>query len=127
MKRYTLAAIAALFILISCEKEEEAVSQGPPVIERVRLSDPATADSSLSSATLGSTLVIVGQNLGSVKAVFLNNYEVGVNAAYATDNYLIIGVSDSVPTIATDPGVPNELKIVSPFGEAVYGFQVLPP
>ncbi|QEC51366.1 hypothetical protein EDD80_101129 [Anseongella ginsenosidimutans] len=127
MKRYILTFITALFILVSCEKEEEPISQGVPFIERVRLSDPATADSSLSSATLGSTLVIVGNNLGSVEAVFINNYRVGVNAAYATNNHLIVSVSDSVPTVATDPDVPNVIKVVNPFGEAVYQFQVLPP
>lgn len=127
MNRYTITIIVALFSLSSCEKEEEAISQGPPAIERVRLSDPSTTDSSLRDATLGSTLVIVGQNLGSVEAVFLNNYQVGINAAYATDTYLIINVPDSVPTVATDPDVPDEIRVVNPFGEAVYDFQVLPP
>jgi hypothetical protein len=118
-----LFAIGCLFFF-ACQDDDNS---RPPVIERVRLSDPSTAESSLEKATLGSTLAIVGRNLASTRAVYLNNYEVSVNAAYATNSYLLVNVPDSVPTIAKDPNVPNELRVVTNFGETTFPFQILPP
>lgn len=118
--------LGGLFVFSSCEQEEE-VSAGVPVIERVRLTDPSTADSTLSGATLGSTLAIVGRNLANTNAVYLNNYRVQVNPAYATNTHLIVQISDSVNTVATNPNVPNEVRVINPYGEATYNFQVLPP
>ncbi|WPP50709.1 glycan-binding surface protein [Catalinimonas niigatensis] len=117
--------IAALGLLSACEDDD--MSTGAPIIERVRLTDPTTADSSFISATLGSTLAIIGQNLGSAEYVYINGYQIRVNSAYATERNLIISILDSVPTIATNPDVPNTLRVVSPYGEATYDFQTLPP
>lgn len=103
------------------------VAAGPPSIERVRLTDPKTTDSSLSQATLGSTLAIVGKNLVGATTVAFNGYVVDVNPVYATDQYLVITVPDSVPTVATNPNVPDELKVSTPKGEATYKFKILPP
>jgi hypothetical protein len=128
VRKITWAVILFLIsctFFISCQDDDD--NGGPPVIERVRLSDPNTAESSLEKATLGSTLAIVGRNLSTTRVVYLNNYEVSVNAAYATDNYLLIGVPDSVPTVAKDPNVPNELRVVTNFGETTFPFQILPP
>lgn len=115
----------ALGILSACEDDE--MSNGAPMIERVRFTDPTTADSSFSKAPLGSTLAIVGQNLATSEYVYINGYQIRVNSAYATDRHLIVSVLDSVPTIATDPDVPNTLRVVNPYGEATYDFQTLPP
>jgi hypothetical protein len=118
--------IGCAIMLSSCEREEE-FGTGAPVIERVRLTDPTTADSSLSKATLGSTLAIVGKNLGSAQYVTINEYRVNVNPTYATDTHLIVSILDSVPTIATNPDVPNNLTVYTRYGQATYQFQTLPP
>lgn len=120
-----LFLIAALGVLSSCEDED--MGTGAPIIERVRYTDPTTADSSFTKAPLGSTLAIVGQNLSTSEYVYINGYQIRVNSAYATDNHLIVSVLDSVPTIATNPDVPNTLRVVNPYGEATYDFQTLPP
>ncbi|WP_332910434.1 glycan-binding surface protein [Algoriphagus boritolerans] len=51
----------------------------------------------------------------------------GVNTAYVTNNSVIVTVGDSVPTVATDPNVPNKLRLVTKSGESVIDFQTLPP
>jgi hypothetical protein len=112
--------------LVSCDPDDSDGSL-PPVIERIRNTDPDTADSAFVSASLGSTLAIIGQNLGTTEAVFLNDYPLGVNPAFVTNNTIIIQVSDSVPTVATNPDVPNKLRVVTQFGEAIMDFQTLPP
>lgn len=120
--------LGSIFFLAACQDEEQ-MGTGAPVIERVRLTDTtqASADTSLSQATLGSTIAIVGQNLASAQYVYLNDYEIPVNSAYATDQYLIVQVVDSVPTVATRPNVSNQLRVVTPYGQATYEFQTLPP
>lgn len=121
--------LSSIIIVYSCTKDKNFIQTagGPPKIERIRLADPTTKDSSLTKAGLGSTIVIVGSNLANAQTVSFNGYKVVVNPAYATDKYLIITISDSVPTLATNPNVPNEIKVTTPLGEAVYDFQVLPP
>jgi hypothetical protein len=121
--------LSSILVVSSCKKERDFIQRadGPPTIERVRLANPTTADSSLTKAGLGSTIVIVGTNLANAQTVSFNGYKVVVNPAYATDKYLMVTISDSVPTLATNPNVPNEIKVTTPLGEAVYNFQVLPP
>src|SRR4051812_36207912 len=126
-----LLACSCFTLLFSCTKDNDYLennkASGPPTIERVRLTDVTTKDSSLKKATLGSTLAIVGNNLANAQTVSFNGYPVTVNPVYATNNTLIISIPDSTPTIATNPEVKNELKVTSPLGEAVYSFTVLPP
>lgn len=123
----TLASLLFLVIILGSCQEDDMTNVGLPVIERVRYTDPATADSSFSSATLGSTLAIIGTNLKGTQEVYLNDYPLGVNLAYVTNTSVIVTVGDSVPTVATNPDVPNRLRLVTKTGEAVIDFQTLPP
>lgn len=122
--------VASALLMVLCLgacKEEDEISVGPPTIERVRNTDPTTADSSFSYATLGSTIAILGNNLLGTQQVYLNDYPLGVNTAYVTNNSVIVTVGDSVPTVATNPDVPNTLRLVNKSGEAIIDFQTLPP
>nr|WKN40112.1 glycan-binding surface protein [Tunicatimonas sp. TK19036] len=136
MKKHTLFTINHLLLfllgsmlMLSACQDDEMAEGGAPMIERVRFTDTtlAPADTSLGQATLGSTIAIVGRNLASAQYVYLNDYEIPVNSAYATDRYLITTVVDSVPTVATNPDVMNTLRVVNPYGEATYEFRTLPP
>lgn len=118
--------IGSLFFLSSCQDDENA-GAGAPIIERVRYTDPNTADSSFEKATLGSTLAIIGKNLATTEMVYLNDYPIGVNPVYATDNHLIVQVSDSIPTIAQSENIPHTLRVVNPYGETTFRFETLPP
>ncbi|PZX54846.1 glycan-binding surface protein [Algoriphagus chordae] len=120
------SALVMVLVLGAC-KDEDEINVGPPTIERVRNTDPTTADSSFTSATLGSTLAILGNNLLGTQQVYLNDYPLGVNTAYVTNSTVIVTVGDSVPTVATDPNVPNTLRLVNKAGEAIMEFQTLPP
>ncbi|RAI91527.1 glycan-binding surface protein [Algoriphagus yeomjeoni] len=120
------SALLVVLALGACTEEDE-INVGPPTIERVRNTDPTTADSAFTSATLGSTIAILGNNLLGTQQVYLNDYPLGVNTAYVTNNTVIVTVGDSVPTVATDPNVPNTLRLVNKSGEAIIEFQTLPP
>lgn len=123
---YAAILLLGVMALGACQ-DEEGMGIGQPVIERVRNTDPNTADSSFTSASLGSTLAILGTNLKGTEQVFLNDYPLGINPAYVTNTSVIVTVSDSVPTVATNPDVPNTLRLVTGSGEAIYEFQTLPP
>ncbi|QDH80769.1 hypothetical protein FKX85_17675 [Echinicola soli] len=118
--------LAMALCSLACQEDEDEVT-GMPSIERVRYTDPTTADSAFSRATLGSTLAIMGKNLGTTQQVYLNDYPVGVNPAYVTNENVIVTITDSVPTVATNPDVPNMLRLVTKGGEASIPFQTLPP
>ncbi|MEB2785664.1 glycan-binding surface protein [Algoriphagus persicinus] len=123
-----LVATALVMVLaLGACKEEDEINVGPPTIERVRSTDPSTADSAFTSATLGSTIAILGNNLLGTQQVYLNDYPLGINTAYVTNTSVIVTVGDSVPTVATNPGVPNTLRLVNKSGEAIMEFQTLPP
>lgn len=122
-----VAGMLALTVVLGACQEEDEISVGPPLIERVRTTDPTTIDSAFTSATLGSTIAIVGTNFLGTQEVYLNDYPLGVNTAYVTNNSVIVTVGDSVPTVATDPNVPNKLRLVTKSGESVIDFQTLPP
>jgi hypothetical protein len=127
--RALLVMLAGLFILASCTKKDVSTptASGPPTIERIRLTDPSTKDSSLTQTTLGSTIAIVGTNLATAQKVLFNGYSLNVNPVYATDNILVITVHDSVPTIATNPNVKDELTVITAGGQVTYKFKILPP
>jgi hypothetical protein len=125
-----LFLMGGLVFLSSCQKEDPTApleAKAPPVIERVRLIDPAKADSSLQSSTLGTTIVIVGQNLAATQHVTFNGLVTPVNPVYATETHLIVTIPSNTPTVATAANVPNELKVVNAKGEATYTFTILPP
>lgn len=122
-----VACLLVMTIALGACQQEEEISFGPPAIERVRTTDPSTTDSSFISATLGSTIAILGTNFIGTQEVYLNGYPLGVNTAYVTNNSVIVTVGDSVPTVATDPNVPNKLRLVTKSGESTIDFQALPP
>lgn len=126
---YSLFLLAgSLFFLSSCEEEDPTApleASAPPAIEAVRAT--RNTDSTFQKATLGSTIVIVGQNLAATQYVVFNGYQTTINPAYATNTHLIVRIPDLVPTVATAGSVANELKVVNAKGEATYQFEVLPP
>lgn len=139
MKKFTINSINRLSYLLllfvagalfSCEEEDPtapAEAKAAPVIEAVRSMDPAKADSTFKQSTLGSTIVIKGQNLENTRFISFNGYNASFNTAYASENYVIVRIPELTPTVATATNVPNKLVVSNSKGEAVYDFTVLPP
>ncbi|MBN2274426.1 MAG: hypothetical protein JXR41_04645 [Bacteroidales bacterium] len=111
-----------LFIVSSCEEEP-----GPPVITNVRTPDPATADSTVEKAFPGDFIVIQGENLEGVTHVYFNNVEAYFNRIYVTNTNIIVQIPSEIPLKGIDPSVPNEIRVVTPQGEATYSFKFLSP
>lgn len=118
-----VAALAILIVVFySCKKE----SVGKPEITKVRVTDVNKADSSVTKAQPGTTLVIEGRNLSNATQVLVNDKPVFFNPTLNTDNYIIFQIPRDAPT-PDRFDVPNTIKVITLAGEAVYSFATQPP
>lgn len=111
-------AVAALGIvsLTSCEDEPDKFepTDGVPSVKYVRClstevegsNDPEDMDYTngelVISASPGSTICLVGENLRSVYEVWFNDLKASLNQSLVTDNTLITTIPANVPGLVTD-------------------------
>jgi hypothetical protein len=110
--------------LISCSDEEKS---GPPVINDVRITDPAKRDSTFSRAFPGALIVVEGQNFVNVKGIELNNVSIVYNPNYVTPNSIIFTIPSNLPLKGEDPALPNTIRIITASGEVTHDFTFLSP
>lgn len=104
--------LAALFtgtLFQSCEKSE--TDTGMPVVNYVRITDPAKSDSLLVAAYMGSTVAIMGENLQDVNQVWFNDQMAYINSAFVTSTSIIITVPNVIPATVT-----NEMTLITVTG-----------
>jgi hypothetical protein len=120
-----LFLLGGQFFLSSCDNNDE---QGAPMVTSVRLLNPEKKDSTFTSARPGTQVLIEGQNLGGIKNIYFNDYESSFNSTYNTDRNLIVTIPSKATTEATNPNVPNKIRIVTSHGETSYDFTLeIPP
>ncbi|GAA0523015.1 glycan-binding surface protein [Chitinophaga japonensis] len=125
MTRHILIAVIACLLLVCCKKDDISA---PPVITGVSLLDPASTDSTFTEALPGTLLLITGQNLGGVTSIAFNGLDAYFNPTYNTSTHVIVTIPDDAPTEATDPQVPNTIRMVTTHGETSYTFTItIPP
>lgn len=121
-----IICILTLSLLWACSKDDNP--GGPPVVHAVSLLDSARQDSAFTRALSGTMVLISGDNLGGSTKVYFNGMEAYFNPAYNTNTHLIITIPEEAPTEATDPNVPNLIRIVTTHGETTYSFVIdIPP
>ena len=122
---FLLIAVAGL-LQFACKKQVDGGSA--PVITEVRSIDTTKRDSFFTRAVPGTLIVIKGDNFDGLKAVYFNDTSAYFNPAYATKNNIIINIPASAQTAATNPKVPNVIKVVTDHGSVSYSFTLyLPP
>lgn len=125
--KLNLAAVFALLVMMvsafsftSCGKDD---SEGAPYIDGVKILTHDTlyynADEYYTEAYAGATISIIGDNLSSVKKVYINNVSVYVNPNYKTRRNIIV----TIPDEAAGSDV-NQIRVVTDHGEATYTFVV---
>ena len=115
-----------LCLLLSCSKNNEL--SGPPVITKVTLLDSSLQDSSFTKALPGTLILVTGQNLDGVVSISFNGLKAYVNPTYNTSTHIILTIPGNAPTEATDPKVPNQIRVVTNHGEVSYSFVIdIPP
>jgi len=117
-----LIACAGFF---SCDQYPNAYkhTSGVPEVLYVRTTNPATADSLLDGAFLGSTICIVGNNLRSIHELYFNDQPATLITSYITDHTLIVNVPGNIPVDVTD-----KMYLISFGGDTVsYNFKTQVP
>ncbi|HTF20147.1 MAG TPA: glycan-binding surface protein [Chryseolinea sp.] len=98
--------ISVMILIASCDEDGDGMHLetpgGDPVIDYVRLSDPATSDSLLVSATLGTGIVIVGKNLGGTREVWFNDKQASVTPTWVTNKTVFASVPSFAPSKVTN-------------------------
>lgn len=126
MRKHTYIAFLLLCMLWACTKDNEF--SGPPVIKGVSLLDSARVDSVFVRALPGTLVLISGENLGGATGIYFNGLAAYFNPTYNTNTHVIITIPSNAPSEATDPDVPNQIRIVTGHGETTFSFVVdIPP
>lgn len=98
--------IGAMLVVSACEEDGDGMHietpKGDPIINYIRLSDPATSDSLLVSATLGTGIVIVGENLGGTRQVWFNDRESPITPTWVTNRTIFVSVPSIAPSKVTN-------------------------
>ena len=118
----SLLVFSSVLTLTSCKDDD---GSGQPVIDRVRLTDPAKADSSFTEAGRGQMIVIEGRNLGNAQNIYINNQECSFNCNYNTDTHIIMTIPSNLKVYGEDNSLPKEIRVVTTHGTAVYAFHVI--
>jgi hypothetical protein len=117
--------ITAALIQAGCKKDNNSAA---PTIKAVRLEITSNPDSTFTQALPGTLVVLEGSGLSSVTHVYFNNMDAPFNAAEAADKFLVIRIPSNAPTLATDPKVPSQIKVVSSHGQSTFfTFELLAP
>lgn len=114
-----LFVVCGTLIFNACDDSEEGA---PPIIERVSL---VPKDSTTHEGGRNETLVIFGQNLGSVQEVYFSGVQAPLNTTMVRNDNIIIRIPDDAPF--PGPNVLSTVRVVTLYGEAHLEFQVAQP
>jgi len=116
--------VVMCIILASCNNDD---ARGMPVITKVTKTDPASIakDSTFTETYPGQMIVIHGENFNDLQKVYFNGEEAYFNSNYTTSKSIIITVPEDAETAATNPDVPNTIRVVTSHGEATFSFRLL--
>jgi hypothetical protein len=113
---FSVIAIAMAGILTNCSDD----SEGSPVINYVRITDPTASDSLLVTAAQGQMVAIMGQNLQHTIELWFNDQRAVLTSTFITSTSIIVRVPSELPEVIT-----NQVKLVFDNGETLlYDFSV---
>ncbi|TAM94230.1 MAG: hypothetical protein EPN39_18090 [Chitinophagaceae bacterium] len=121
--KWSLPAIAILFLVNACKKE----NLSSPVVTGLRAISPAPNDSTLTRVIPGQIVVIKGYNLNGLQQVLFDGYQASVNTALNTNGTIVITVPSGILFTSLSADVANTIKVITTHGETVYKFDVVPP
>lgn len=115
-----LAISASVFTACNNDDDTEAAT---PLISYVRTSNLAQSDSLITSAYLGNTIALIGNELSNVKEIWFNDQQAKINPVYVTNNAILVNIPNAIPVEVT-----NKIKLVTRSGiESFFDFSVNVP
>jgi len=126
---YCILLSVIVFSISSCKKNDD----GPPSISRIRTvyhssqtSQTITAfDSTTSDGKIGTLYAIIGNNLSTAQAIYVNGVSIYFNIAYASNTTLQFSLPTTVPFSSSATN--NTLTVVTAHGKASIAFIVEQP
>ena len=126
---YCILSFVMVFSINSCKKD----GGGAPTITRVRTvyqstqtSQTVTAfDSTTADGKIGTLYAIIGNNLSTAQAIYINGVSIYFNIAYASNTTLQFTVPSSVPFSSSSTN--NTLTVVTAYGKASTPFVIEQP
>jgi hypothetical protein len=126
---YCILSFLMVFSISSCKKD----NGGAPTITRVRTvyqstqtSQTVTAfDSTTTDGKIGTLYAILGNNLSTAKAIYLNGVSIYFNVAYASNTTLQFSVPATVPYSSSSTN--NMLTVVTAYGKVSTPFVIEQP
>ncbi|GAF03779.1 glycan-binding surface protein [Saccharicrinis fermentans] len=119
-----LLIFAMAFMFQSCEEypHEYEVAGGVPKIDYIRITTPEKSDSLIISASLNSTITIIGENLRSITEMWFNDKKAYLNTSFITSNALIVNIPNEIPGVVSD-----KIYMVAGKDTLTYDFNVVVP
>lgn len=106
MAMLLLAGLFSGTVFQACEKSN--TDTGMPVVNYIRLNDPAKSDSLIVSALMGNIIVLMGENLQDVNQIWFNDQPASVNTNLVTSTAIIVTIPNVIPGIVT-----NQIRLIT--------------
>ncbi len=121
IKNISLLAVMLTFIagiFTACDNDDD--NGATPIIRYVRTTSAAQSDSIITSAYLGNTIALIGDNFSNVREVWFNDQQARVNPVFVTNNAILVTIPNDIPTEVT-----NKIRLVTRAGiESLFDFAV---
>lgn len=112
--------IFAVFFASCADDDQGGINTNPPTIISV---SEAVQDSLVTTGFADNTYIIRGTGFSALQKIYFNDTDTYFNPTLVTDNVIFVTIDRDTPYA----DVSNELRIVTKYGTAVYGFVVAPP
>ncbi|MCR5076712.1 MAG: hypothetical protein K6A82_01585 [Prevotella sp.] len=121
------------FALAACS-DDDSTGGGQPEITSVKILSSDTAnysyDLTYTKASPGTMIAIMGKSLDGALKVYVNNQEVYFNPTMNTDHSIIVTIpseADGFKLSAFDSTIPDEIRVETTHGSAVFSFKITAP
>lgn len=115
-----MTAFASFFTACS---DDDSSDKRAAEVRYVRVTDAAKSDSIVTSAYLGATVAIIGDNLSGVREIWFNDQQAKINPVYITNNAILLSIPNEIPVDVT-----NKIRLITRGGvESTFDFNVLVP
>jgi hypothetical protein len=84
----------------SCDDDDD--NGGQPIVRYIRVTAPISSDSLLVSAGQGQMIAIIGQNLGQLKELWVNDQRADLTPTLITNTSVIVSIPSELPTVVND-------------------------
>ncbi|MCD8312729.1 MAG: glycan-binding surface protein [Bacteroidales bacterium] len=115
-----LTVLGGAFAFTSCDQNGKNAT---PEVRFVRSCDPVYAEKLLTEVSMGSTIAIIGNNLGDVVRIDFNDQTAKLNPTLVTNTSIVVTVPSTMPTDIT-----NKIYLTTSTGKGCeYDFGVIIP